>query len=396
MKIPFLTPELRPELTLRLDKVRKEMKKEKLDAILIGSSVNIYYMSGCIYRGYVYVTAEREPLFMQVPPSYPNPDEPDSIAIRKPEVIADKLGELGYELPNRVGLEYMDLLYSDIERLKRCLPFAEFADASMVMRHARLIKTEYEVKKMREDGMHQAAAYSKIHHCYKEGMTDLEFQIEIEKVLRREGCLGILRAAGNRMELNLGSVISGDNADTPSPYDFAMGGAGTDPSLPVGANGMTLKPGTTVMADMNGGFNGYQSDMTRCWSIGEASGLANEAHECSIRILRHLEDSARPGVEISQMYADAVNIAKEANLHEYFMGHTHKAGFIGHGVGIELNEIPVIMERNHDKLEENMTIALEPKFVIPHVGAVGIENTYRVTPSGLENLTEFPEPLSEL
>ena len=78
------------------------------------------------------------------------------------------------------------------------------------------------------------------------------------------------------------------------------------------------------------------------------------------------------------------------------MGHAHKAGFIGHGVGIELNEIPVVMERSKDILAENMTIAIEPKFVIPHVGAVGVENTYRVTSAGLENLTVFPEDLTEL
>lgn len=396
MNIPFLTADLRAELDLRLTKVREEMKKEKLDAALLASSVNIYYMSGCIYRGYVYICADRDPLFLQVPPSYPNPEQSGSVAVRKPELISDILGELGYQLPARLGLEYSDMYYSDIERLRKCFPYADMADVSMAMRRARMIKTDFEIRKMQEDGMHQAAAYSKIHHCYQEGMTDLEFQIEIERVLRREGCLGILRAAGNRMELNLGSVICGENADNPCPYDFAMGGEGVDPSLPVGADGMIMKPGTTVMVDMNGGFNGYQTDMTRCWTIGDAGELAAKAHNCSINILHRLEEIGKPGTRISDMYAAAVEMAKAENLHEYFMGHRHKAGFIGHGVGIELNEIPVIMERNHDTLSENMTIALEPKFVIPHVGAVGIENTYRVTAAGLENLTEFPEPLSEL
>ena len=78
------------------------------------------------------------------------------------------------------------------------------------------------------------------------------------------------------------------------------------------------------------------------------------------------------------------------------MGHIHHAGFIGHGVGIELNEAPVVMERNRQPLVENMTIALEPKFVIPHVGAVGIENTYRVGPDGLENLTPFREDMDDI
>lgn len=395
MNIPFLTPEFSAELELRLSKVREEMRKCSLDAVLLGSTVNIYYMSGCVFRGYVYVPADQAPLFLPVASG--NEKLPEGcVAIRKPEVIPDILGQSGHRLPTRLGLEYSDMLYSDILRLMKCFPGAEFADASMAIRRARMVKTGYEIRKMKEDGVHQAAAYAQVHHCYQEGMTDIEFQIEVERVLRKEGCLGILRTAGNRMELNLGSVISGDNADSPSPYDFSMGGEGTDPSLPVGANGMILKPGTAVMVDMNGGFNGYQTDMTRCWTIGQVPAIAEKAHECSIKILRRMEEIACPGLPVSRMYTEAMEIAKADNLHEYFMGHRHKAAFIGHGVGIELNEIPVVMERNHEPLLENMTIALEPKFVIPHVGALGIENTYRVTPGGLENLTPFPEVLDEL
>ena len=76
--------------------------------------------------------------------------------------------------------------------------------------------------------------------------------------------------------------------------------------------------------------------------------------------------------------------------------HIQKAAFIGHGVGIELNEMPVLTPRSKDVLEENMTIAIEPKFVVPGVGAVGVENTYLVTNNGLENLTPFPEEMAEL
>ncbi|MDE6297433.1 MAG: aminopeptidase P family protein, partial [Muribaculaceae bacterium] len=126
------------------------------------------------------------------------------------------------------------------------------------------------------------------------------------------------------------------------------------------------------------------------------SDLAAKAHECSRTILRELEKIALPGVAISSLYDRAVEIAKEKGLEDYFMGHNSKAKFIGHGIGIELNEQPVVMGRNHQPLQKNMTIALEPKFVIPHVGAVGVENTYCVTDNGLENLTVFPEELQEL
>ena len=78
------------------------------------------------------------------------------------------------------------------------------------------------------------------------------------------------------------------------------------------------------------------------------------------------------------------------------MGHTQKAGFIGHGVGIEVNEAPVLAPRSKDVLVENQVIALEPKFVIPHVGAVGIEDTYVVTPDGLQAITSAPVDIAQL
>ncbi|MDE7442496.1 MAG: Xaa-Pro peptidase family protein [Muribaculaceae bacterium] len=396
MNYPFLQSEMKAEIALRFKKVRAEMATAGIDALLVASSTNQFYLSACVFRGYILVTPDRDPVWFMVPPSFAPEDTPNAVTIHKPEMIPGWMQEKGYPVPVKVGLEFDDLLYSEITRLKALFPESEIVDGSKPLRAARMIKTDYEIEKMREDGMHQARSYSKVPACFQSGMTDLELQIEVERVLRLEGCLGYLRAAGSRMELNLGSVISGENADAPSPYDFAMGGAGVDPSLPVGADGTTIKPGTTVMLDMNGGFNGYQSDMTRTWYLESVSELARKAHECSRSILRELERIAIPGTPISNLYNRAVEMAEAEGLSEFFMGHRSKAKFIGHGIGIELNEQPVVMARNHQPLQKNMTIALEPKFVIPHVGAVGVENTYRVTDHGLENLTVFPEELQEL
>lgn len=394
MNLSLLNTENRAELQLRIEKVKANMELSELDAILVASPTNLYYLSGGVFRGYIYIAIDREPVYFLVPPS--ESDAPGVQVIRKPEMIGDALKGMGYSIPHKIGLEYSDLIYSEVERLKKCFADSKPGDASPILRRARVTKTDYEIKLMREDGLRQAAVYSQIKHCYSEDMTDLEFQIEIERVLRREGCLGYLRAAGGKMQLNMGSVLAGPNADVPSPYDFSMGGEGTDPSLPVGASGDIMKHGMSVMVDMNGGFNGYQTDMTRVWTIGDVSEQAQRAHECSIAILRDLEKFAMPGVEIGELYRRAMRLAEGAGLSDYFMGHRHKVAFIGHGVGIELNEMPVVMERNSDPLLKHMTIALEPKFVIPEVGALGVENTYLVTDHGLENLTVLSEDLHQL
>lgn len=380
---------------LREDKVREEMKKEGFDALLIADNANIYYMSGCVFRGYVYLPIDRDPLFFVIRPQTVA-KHPQVVEIRKPELIVDLLGERGYELPSKIGLEFDSIPYSDIKRLERVFAECPAANASQVMRNARMVKTDYEIRLMRIDGLHQTAVYRNIPRLYKEDMTDVEFQIEIEHTLRKEGCLGYTRVAGQLMEINMGSVINGKNADTPTPYEFAMGGAGTDPSLPGGADGTTMHPGTTVMIDMNGSFNGYQTDMTRVWRIGDIPELAWKAHRCNLEILHTLEKTARPGMEVCELYHRALQIVKDHGLEEYFMGHRQKVGFIGHGVGIQLNEQPPVTPRNTTKLQENMTLAIEPKFVLPDVGAIGCENTYLVTAEGLECLTVFPENIPDL
>ncbi len=391
----FIPEELTAELALRVERLRPIMEAEKVETILISGMTNLFYLTGRVFRGYVFITSGHDPLYFVIRPQHYAPAD-NIVYIRKPEQIPAELESRGIAASDSLGLELSTLVYNDVARLRRAFGEIPVKDASRVMTKARMIKTDYEVGKMRVDGMHQAAVYHKVSACYVPDMTDVELQIEIERVLRREGCLGYVRTAGPLMEINLGSVIAGDNADASGPYDFSMTGGGVDPSLPVGACGEILRPGMTVMIDMNGSFNGYQSDMTRVWKIGEVAPLAVKAHDCSRRILRELEELGRPGVKCSELYERAVAIVEEEGLSDFFMGHKQKAAFIGHGVGIELNEAPVIMARDHTPLEPNMTIALEPKFVIPGTGPVGDENTYVVTPGGLKTLTEFPMELQEL
>lgn len=388
-----LIPEnFREEINRRIEKIRNQMKVSGCNTILIGSNANIYYTTGRFFRGYVLIDISKKPIWFVIKPQiYDKEDE--VINIRKPEEISQILKEKGYDDILTIGLEENDLSYIDILRLHAVFPDSKLINSSLLLKHARMVKTLWEVNEMRKDGEHHSKVYNEIKECYKPGMSDLRLQIEIERKLRLEGSLGISRVSGNLMEINLGSVISGDNADNPGPYEFTMGGSGMHEALPVGSDNSIIRPGQTVMIDMNGAFNGYQTDMTRVWSLGDLPEIAYKAHNCSIKILRTLENSALPGTPVKDLYGIALNIVEEANLKDYFMGHRSKVGFIGHGVGIELNELPVLTPRSKDFIEEGMTLAIEPKFVIPHIGAVGIENTYLVTNRALENLTVFPEEI---
>jgi Xaa-Pro aminopeptidase len=226
-------------------------------------------------------------------------------------------------------------------------------------------------------------------------MTDLEFQYEIEKRMRQNGSIGLFRTFGNNMDIFMGSLLAGDNAQTPSPYDFALGGGGVT-SLPLGANGTVLENGMAVMVDMAGNYTAYITDMTRVFSVGKLPEQAYKAHKASIRILREIEAMAKPGTPCAEMYNLSYRIAEEEGLSPCFMGTKQQAKFVGHGIGIQINELPVLAARSKELLAPGMVIALEPKFVIPGVGAVGVENSYLVTASGLEKLTLAEENIIQL
>lgn len=379
----------REEQQMRLDRIRTQMAADNLSAILISDNANKYYVTGRVYAGYVYIPLEGPVIYFVRRPVELTGD--NVVYIRKPEEIA---ASIGLNVPQSIGLELDVLPYSTATRLKALFPQSELKNASAVMRQARAVKTAEEIEMIRRSGVKHVHVYSRIPHLYQGGMSDLELQVEIEKLSRLEGCLGQFRISGDSMELYMGNVLVGDNADFPSPYDFAMGGEGLDPSLPVGANGNTIRPGNTVMVDMNGNFDGYMTDMTRVYALGEIAPLALKAHQCSIDIHRELCAMMRPGAEAKALYAKAEEMVRERDLHPYFMGHRQHAGFIGHGIGIEINELPVIAPRSCDIIAAGNVIALEPKFVIPHTGAVGIENTYAVYDDHVECLTPAPEEIS--
>ena len=382
------------EAKMRVDNIREMMRNNGFDAVLVGTNANLYYLTGGVFSGYVYIPAEGEALqFVRRPVD----KKGDGIVhIRKPEQIIEYLGKNGLPAPRKLALELDGISYTDALRCQKAFGLESVGNCSPLLAQARSVKSDFEISLLRESGAHHCGSYRRISGLYHEGMTDIELQIEIERTLRLDGCLGIFRINGPSMEMFMGNLLVGDNADAPSPYDFAMGGEGMDGSLPVGSNGSIILPGNTVMVDMNGNFTGYMTDMTRTFYVGALDTHAKKAHQLSIDIHHTLIDLIKPGVEAKAAYELAMDMVEKAGESDFFMGHTQKAGFIGHGVGIEVNEWPVLAPRSRQVFEKGNVIALEPKFVIPGVGAVGIENTYVVTDNGLECLTPFPEEIAEL
>lgn len=386
---------LLPELKQRRDKIRVLMAQQGIDAALFTCNVNLIYTYGQVVSGFLYLPLnDSARLFIK----RPNNIEGEHVCpIRKPEQLPDLLTELGLPLPQRLMLEGDELSFNEYRRLAACFPSAEVLPCgSALVRQARSVKTELEIELFRRSGLAHAKAYAQIPAVYRPGMTDRELSIEIERLMRLEGNLGIFRVFGQSMEIFMGSLLAGDNAAAPSPYDFALGGEGMDPALPGGANNTPLQEGQSLMVDLGGNFFGYMGDMSRVFSIGRLPQQAYDAHQLCLDIQDAIADKARPGVVCEDLYNKAIDMVTRAGMADYFMGVGQKAKFIGHGIGLEINEAPVIAPRMKQELEPGMVFALEPKIVLPGVGPVGIENSWAVGAEGLEKLTICEESIIEL
>ena len=382
------------ELELKWRRIQQAMRQEEADGCLLTMNMNLYYVSGQVFNGYFYLPAEGRPYWFVKRLTVPETNQVH--VIRKPEQMPELFRDLNLAMPRKLLLEEDELSYNECIRLQHVFRAEATGNASALIRHIRMIKTPWEIEQMRISARRHEAVYREIPACYRPGMRDVELQIEIEKRMRMHGSLGYFRAFGSNMDIFMGSLLAGENAGEPSPFDFALGGEGIHASGPLGANGTLLREGTTVMADMSGNYTAYQTDMTRVFSIGKLPDRAYRVHRVALEIQARMERTAKPGVSCAELYRDALAMAGQEGLKDCFMGTHLQAKFVGHGVGLEINELPVLTTRSKDILQPGMTFAFEPKFVLAGIGAVGIENTFLVTDSGVEKMTLLDENIIEL
>lgn len=387
----------REELQLRWARVQSVMATQGVEALIVSDNTSICYMAGRIFGGVVYVAVDREPIFFVRRPVGLEGD--NIVYIRKVEDIPNLLQERGYPLPNNIALEGDVVSHNEYTRLQRIFaldPKSILPTATAIMRYARSVKTAYEIEQVRLSGVKHAELYSLIPSLFRRGMSDNDIAIELEYQARRLGSVGNMRIFGRTMEVFIGSILVGDNACAPSPYDFALGGAGVDPSLPVGGNGTVIEDGMVLMVDQGGNFGSYMTDMTRVYSLGTPPDLARRAHDAALEIQSCMMEMVVAGTPTADVYNMSKEVAQREGLSQYFMGQSQQAGFVGHGVGMEVNEVPVLAPRSREVFEVGNVFAIEPKFTLPGIGAVGVENTFVVTADGVEKLTIFDESIIPL
>lgn len=391
-----LTPA--PELESRCSKLQAYMDEEGLDAVIIVQNADLFYFTGTIQSGNLYVPAKGYPLYMV---------RKDAMRARMESGLREILpfssmkdipaltDAAGYPRPKRIGMELDVLPVAFFERYRKVFPNAEFIDATPLIRKVRMIKSLYEIHIMQDAALQVDKVNRRAKEIISEGMTDLQLAAELESVARAEGHQGLIRMRAFNSELFYAHIFSGSDTAVPAYVDTPLGGVGLSPAFGQGAGLKRIERNEPVIVDFAGCVDGYLVDQTRVFSLGEVSPRLSKGYDDMLRIQEKMKEIVAPGVPWGYIYDECVALAVSMGYADSFMGAPGaRVSFIGHGIGTEIDEFPFIAKGfNEMTMETGMAFAFEPKLVFPGEGAVGIENTFYLSLEGLKQLTFSEEHL---
>ncbi len=383
------------ELETRVSRLKKEMLMANLDAVLILQQADKFYFSGTVQNGIVFIPIDGKPIFMvrkSLERAFEESELENIVPFTSYSQMPEILKSYGLENLSTIGLEMDVMPVSIFMKLQSVFSGAKVSDASPIIKKIRMEKSSYELKMMKKAAEILAKAMRAVPNLLKEGMTEIELAAETELILRENGHQGIIRMRKWNQECFYGLVLSGESGAISNYMDAPLGGVGPCPAAPRGASPKKIRKGEPVIIDMVSAYNGYVVDCTRTFYIDNIDPKLMKALDTSLNIQEAVVDKFKRGVNLRDIYETAVSMASDADLGEFFMGHGNaKVKFLGHGVGLELDELPIIAKGYDFVLGENMTLAIEPKFLFPKIGAVGLENTWASTRGKPEKITDLED-----
>jgi Xaa-Pro aminopeptidase len=393
MKVPLT------ELTDRLDRFRARMDRMQpgWEMAAITGKIPLYYFTGTMPDGLLVVPQDGDAVFW-VRQSYERAlDESFFPDLRKMRSYRDVVAGTG-KIPREMYLETDLVPVAQLQRMQKHLPFTGVKSVDAEVSAVRARKSPYELALMERAGkIHRHVLEDLVPGMLSEGIDEVTFACDLYSVMVKEGHQGIIRF-GMFNEMLLGQIGFGTSSISPICVDTPGGVSGMHPSVPqTGCRERTLSKGDLVVIDIGCGYNGYQTDKTLSYMFGRPiPDAAIREHERCVEIQDSMASMLKPGAIPSGIYRTIMAGLEPAFLTNFMGFGDRRVKFLGHGIGLWIDETPVIAEGFDEPLEEGMVFALEPKKGIPDIGLVGIENTFVVTPQGGRVLTGKSKGLVEV
>ncbi len=381
----------RDELNQRAKRLGEALARKDISLAIIGYNPDLFYFTGSIQQGFVLISPEGEMVYCAR-------KDPDRALLESPleTIVAfSRFKEIRLvierffgKVPGKIALSFDVMPVALFNRFKALLGKVEFVNGSDLVRSCRMIKSPLEVQDIVKGVEIYDKTIEQMPHLIREGMTEAEAEAALLFFMRRLGHHGMVRMRGWNQEGINGYLYAGKSSAVPTFLDAPLGGVGLTPAIAMGGGTHKIQRNEPIVFDASPGSNGYISDQTRTAVIGELSSRLEKAYHIAVDMIQRFETEAAPGDACSDWYLKLRDMARKAGLEDNFMGFRKKrVRYVGHGIGLELNEWPVLGEGLPWRLEQGMVLAVEPKMVFPEWGAVGIENDYLVTEAGVKRLS---------
>lgn len=382
----------RDEAQIRISSMQSLLKGKELDGALFIYPIDVYYFTGTRQNSTLWIPAAGEPMLL-VRKSYSRAKEESPLADIRPFPSSRDFPALFGDDIKKIGFTFDVAPVQQLNFYSKLLPGREFIDVSGLNRELRSVKSPFELEQLRLTGAASCSVYATIPEFLTRGMREIDIAAELECRLRKAGSEGYVRMRSYNQELFMGLAVSAGAASF-GFFDGAVTGRGLSNASPHGASADLIRENEPILLDYSFVRNGYITDMTRVFVFGTLDAELQRAFDLSLEIQAALQQALKPGAICEELFFMAASMAETAGFGANFMGMPgEQAKFVGHGVGLELDEFPVLAQGFKMPLQAGQTIAIEPKFVIPGKGGIGIENTFAVAVGGGEKITDMPDEI---
>ena len=373
--------------------IHQEMPQ--VSGMLVFSRLNIYYLTGSWVNGVAWIPINGEAILLcRKGIERAQMDSPLThiVEYRSFSQLPDLCAGCGVPMGEMMAAEMGGLPWSLGISLQKHLSGKNLEAGDALLARTRAVKTSWELAKMRECGArHHHALYHLLPEKIHPGMTEREISLKIWEVFMEQGHSGMMRMEHFGEEIFLGHVAAGESANYPSVFNGPVGLRGVHPVIPhMGSRETVWKADEPLVIDCGFCLDGYHSDKTQIY-WGQNAAIpdhARRAQDFCLDIQTWIAERLRPGAIPSELFTPCWKRAMREGFKEGFMGlGKNKVHFIGHGIGLAIDEYPVIANGFDLPLQEGMTMALEPKIGIPGLGMVGVENTFEITSEGGKSLS---------
>ncbi|NLT21499.1 MAG: aminopeptidase P family protein [Syntrophorhabdus sp.] len=362
------------EIDARIAKLKTLMEKASLDGAFFHYKIDYYYLSGTMQDCLLFVPLDGDPtLFVKREISRARRESPlgSIVPYRSAKDIPQHVKPV-----KRLGMQLDVMPYNDVIKFRSLFGNVEFVDSSPLTKELRKRKSPFEIALMEKAAEIGRKVYARVPEFLREGVTEIEVGGQMEAYAKSLGHEGLLRVRSLNYEAYTWHILSGRTGSIVSQSDSPMGGLGLSPAFPVGASFKKIRRNEPILVDFGICYHGYQVDQTRMYAIGSMPDIFVGAYDACREIHDRVLDKVAEGYTSKELFEYSKDLGDKLGYGEYYLGYKpHKVRFLGHGIGIELAELPYIAASHTYPIEDGAVFAIEPKMVFPKKGCCGYENT---------------------